>query len=163
MKMRRSDLAMTPEWAWALLEKGEYGILATVGEDSMPYGIPVSYVVDNGKIYIHSAQEGRKVDNMNFCPNVSFTVIGRTKPVFINYFTAYFESVVVTGKATNIEDEAIKSDILFKLTKKYLPDHLDAAAKTISHLCKRTKIVEITVENISGKAKLPKDENDWQK
>ena len=155
--MRRSDRQMSPEWAWELVKHGEYGILSTMGPDNLPYGIPLSYVVYDNKIYFHSAHDGRKITNLNFCSDVSFVVVGKTQPIYDNNFTTYFESAIVTGKIINIEDEDLKKDILFKLAKKYLPDYMGFAEASIEYSLKRTKIMCIEVETISGKAKLPKN------
>ena len=37
--MRRSRQLLTPEQAWALLEKGSYGVLAVQGDGGWPYAV----------------------------------------------------------------------------------------------------------------------------
>lgn len=161
MQMRRVDRAMSQEWAWSLLAKGEYGILATIGEDHIPYAIPLSYIVDEQKIYFHSALEGRKITNITFCQDVCFTVVGRTHPVYDHNFTTYFESVIITGTMFTVEDPKEKTRILYKLAEKYLPGFLDYAEPAIKKSLARTGVLGIKVREITGKAKLPKSEQAW--
>lgn len=159
--MRRSDREMSSDWAWGVVEKGEYGVLSSLGPDQCPYAVPLSYVVMDKKIYFHSADKGRKIDNLNFCSKVSFVVVGRTKPVYLKNFTTYFESAIISGQIFFVEDMNLKTQVLLNLCKKYLPDYLDFADKAISQSISRTKILGLEVETITGKAKRPKEENYW--
>ena len=56
--MRRKERQLPEEEAIRLLKDGEYGVLATYGEDGWPYGVPISYVYDDRRIYVHGAQTG---------------------------------------------------------------------------------------------------------
>ena len=68
-EMRRKDRQLLQEDAMAILMKGEYGILSTSGEDGSPYGVPVSYAVGNGKIYIHGTVAlGRRLTTSKAIP-----------------------------------------------------------------------------------------------
>lgn len=49
--MRRKKRALTDEETLSIIRKGEYCVLATVGEDAQPYGIPLSYVYIDGKFF----------------------------------------------------------------------------------------------------------------
>ncbi len=51
--MRRTDRLLSREEALQILQKGEYGILATAGSDGQPYAVPLSYVVIDNNIYYH--------------------------------------------------------------------------------------------------------------
>lgn len=154
--MRRKDRAMPEQAAQALLASGEYGVLATVGEDGLPYGVPLSYVLWQGRIYFHCAQEGRKVDNLAFCPQVSFTVVGQTQPVYAKNFTTWYESVMAFGTVERVVDEDEKFQALYALAQKYLPDHLDKAEGDIRHSLARTAVYRLTIAQLSGKAKQPR-------
>ncbi len=48
---RRKDREINSEVATELLNSAECGTLSTVGEDGQPYGLPISYVYKNGRIY----------------------------------------------------------------------------------------------------------------
>jgi nitroimidazol reductase NimA-like FMN-containing flavoprotein (pyridoxamine 5'-phosphate oxidase superfamily) len=155
--MRRKDRMLSEAEAWEILERGEYGTLGTVCEDSTPYNTPVSYVVIDQCVYIHCAKTGRKLDNMRREPRVCFSVVGEVQPVYHEggNFSTYFESAVAFGTASHVEDEAEKCRTLEALCRKYLPgamEHFDAA---MTHSLAITDVWKIAIEEISGKAKKP--------
>ncbi len=152
-EIRRKDRAMPTEKAYELLEKGEYGILSTIGENNQPYGTPLSYVVVDNNIYFHCAPKGQKLDNIAFESRVCFSIVGKTEPIYDKNFTTYFESVVVYGKAMEIVDNDKKFDILMKIAEKYLPAHMDKAKDDIDGSIARTLIYQISIEHITGKEK----------
>ncbi len=43
-----------------ILYDNQYGLLSTVGMDGYPYGVPISYIYVDGKIYFH----GTNVDSL---------------------------------------------------------------------------------------------------
>ena len=155
-EMRRKDRAMPEEDARNLLENGEYGVLSTVGEDGLPYGVPLSYVVIEDSLYFHCAHEGRKVDAVRAHPRVAFTVVGATRPVYAKNFTTYYESVMVSGTAEEVTGPAAKYEILTALAAKYLPEHMDKADADITRSLPRTAVYRIRIETLTGKAKRPR-------
>lgn len=154
--MRRADRAMPDTAARELLERGEYGFLATVGADGLPYGVPLSYVVLDNRVYFHCAREGRKVDNILHCPDVAFTVVGNTEPVYAKNFTTYYESAMVSGPVSEVTDAAEKFRSLYALAEKYLPDHLGKAGGDIRASFSRTAVYRLEIATITGKAKKPR-------
>ena len=158
--MRRSDRAMPQDWAWQLIEDGEYGVLSLATEEG-PYGIPISYVVRDTSIYFHSAASGRKITALGFCQKASFVVTGRTAPVFTGNFSTYFESAMVHGSLHTVNDPDTKRIVLRLLAAKYLPDHLEHVEQAITHSLSRTLVLCLEPETVSGKAKLPED-GSWQ-
>ena len=153
--MRRKDRALPDEESRALLARGEYGYMATVGADGLPYGVPLSYVTGDGVLYIHCAREGRKIDNLRACDQVAFTVVGATRPVYAKNFTTYFESVMVFGPVSEVTDHAEKYGALRALAAKYLPDHLDKAEGDITRSFERTAVFRLRIDRMTGKAKKP--------
>ncbi len=150
MKMRRSDRQISDEDAVALLEKCEYGFLATVGEEGAPYGIPLNYVYHEGAVYFHGAQEGRKISNIRHHVGVCFTAVGDTR-VLPEKMTTLYESVVVSGRASFLEGEE-KRAALILLCEKYTPDCMDIAHREIEKDFDRTCMVKIAIEEMAGKA-----------
>ncbi|MDR3073224.1 MAG: pyridoxamine 5'-phosphate oxidase family protein [Deltaproteobacteria bacterium] len=152
-KMRRSDKALSPEETRALLDRCEYGVLATADADGQPYALPISYAVLNDAIYIHSALHGQKIDNLKANPKVCFSVVADTQPVWDNDFTTYYTSCVVYGKARLVTDEREKRDALIGLVRKYLPEHMDKAEEIMAQTWKSTLVYAISLEHVTGKAK----------
>ncbi|MCR5812955.1 MAG: pyridoxamine 5'-phosphate oxidase family protein [Desulfovibrio sp.] len=154
--MRRSDRAMSCTWAWQVIQGGEYGVLSLETPEG-PYGIPLSYLVDGGKIYFHCAKEGRKIAALTQNPKASFVVVGRTQPVYTDNFTTYFESAMVHGFVTEVTEPEEKKRLLKLLAAKYLPEQLQQADQAIAHSLTRTMVLCLEPSEISGKAKLPRD------
>lgn len=156
-EMRRKDRKISDEQALDILNIQEYGTLSTVDANSQPYLTPLSYILYDNAIYFHSALVGQKIDNINYNPKVCFNVVGKTKPVYDNDFTTYFESVIVYGNASKVEEDELKIKILMLLCEKYLPEHMDKAQMDISKSLKATAIYKISIEHLSGKAKIAKE------
>lgn len=154
--LRRKDRAMPREDALALLARAEYGVLAVDEGKGWPYAVPLSFVLMDGALYVHSACEGRKIAALERNDRVCFTVVGATKPVYVTDFTTYYESVVVQGRATPVTDEREKYESLIRLAEKYLPEHMDKAERDIRRSFKRTAVVKISLDLVTGKAKRPK-------
>ncbi|MFQ6041354.1 MAG: pyridoxamine 5'-phosphate oxidase family protein [Candidatus Poribacteria bacterium] len=125
--------------AMEILKLGEYGVLATSGEDGYPYAVPLSYVYDNA-IYFHCASTGHKIDNIKYNDKVSFCVVGRAKTL-PDELNVDYQSVIVFGRARIIEG-AEKHSALGKLMKKYAPESKCQTDATV---------VKIEIEHISAK------------
>ncbi|MEN3043000.1 MAG: pyridoxamine 5'-phosphate oxidase family protein, partial [Fervidobacterium sp.] len=116
-KMRRKDREASKQKAFEILSSAVYGTLSTFNGD-YPYGVPVNYVFCDDFIYIHSALEGHKLENIKKFPNVCFTVVKYCKVLPDELSTAY-ESVIVFGKAHIVESEQEKREALEKIGIKY--------------------------------------------
>ncbi len=152
-EMRRSDRLLSRETALKILEKGEYGILATVDGDGQPYGVPLSYVVMDNCVYYHSTNAGgSKHDNILNNKKVSFTVVGDTQ-VLPDQFGTLYESVIVFGEAAVIEyaDEKLKA--FREFIKKYCAEYLAEGEKYIETAGPKAMIVKIPIDRVSGKGR----------
>lgn len=150
-ELRRKDRGMNKTEARELLERGEYGILSTCGLDGQPYGIPLSYcVIDNG-IYFHCALEGHKLEILAGNGKVSFCVVGKTE-VLPDKFATSYESVIVTGRATEVFDEE-KLLGLKGLLPKYSADFIAEGLNYINAKGAQTRVFRVSIDSISGKAR----------
>ena len=109
--MRRLRQEMTTKECIGILEKATAGVLALVGDNGYPYGVPLSYVYHDGAIYFHSAIAGHKIDAIRSEERCSFTVIDNDE-VHPDKYTTYFRSVIVFGRIHIIEDETGKISAL---------------------------------------------------
>ncbi len=119
--MRRKDRQRDASEARAILKNGEYGVLATADAGGQPYGVPLSYILKDDRIYFHSALEGHKIDNIKLNNKASFTVVGRTKPVYDKNFTTLYESVIVFGEVAEVTDDEVKYAVLHALCERKVP------------------------------------------
>jgi len=138
-----------------LLEKAPAGRLGTcLGNE--PYVTPLNFVYDNGKIYFHSAKMGRKLENIKSNPKVCFEVdqlIGIKQGEIGCDFGCYYKSVIISGEARIVESESQKVRILEKLVLKYALKNIRPVLENSK--LERIDVVEIQVENMSGKQCLP--------
>jgi len=152
-EMRRTDRMISQEEAMKVLEKGEYGILATVDEGGQPYGVPVSYIVLDGSIYFHATNAGgHKFDNFTKNSKVSFTVVGNTQ-VLPEQFGTIYESAIVFGEVSAVEDETERLAAFREFLPKYSPAFLTEGEKYIQNAGPKAIIAKISINEISGKAR----------
>lgn len=147
-KMRRSERQADEMTIRQILKAGEYGVFCTLSDDGFPYGVPVNYVFDGEKIYFHCAKSGHKLDNIDGCDKVCFTVVSDCE-VISQKLTTHYRSVVVFGTAKRCEKN--KKKALLLLTQKYSAKFPDKSAQEIERLFDVVEIVEITPIKISGK------------
>ena len=76
-KMRRAERELPEGQAKEILENGSYGVLALAGDGGYPYTVPINYYYTDGKIYLHCAKTGHKLDALKKNPRVSFCVVDR--------------------------------------------------------------------------------------
>lgn len=152
-EMRRKDRLLSQEEAMEVLKKGEYGILATVDAVGQPYGVPVSYVVLDGFVYFHATNAGgSKFDNFTKNNKVSFTVVGDTQ-VQPDQFGTLYESAIVFGEATMVEDETERLAAFRAFLPKYSPTFQAEGEEYIKNAGPQASIVKISIKEISGKSK----------
>ena len=150
--LRRNDRRMEDAAAMALLQRGEYGILSTTDGNGQPYGIPVHYAVMEATIFFHCATEGHKLDNIATNSKVSLCVVGKSCVIPEKFATRY-ESVIVSGNATIVDDPVLRKNALRALIVKYAPNHIPAGEAYMDKLFDRTAVVQITIDHLSGKAR----------
>ena len=150
-ELRRKDRGMSETEARELLERGEYGVLSTCGPDRQPYGIPLSYCVIDNAIYFHCALEGHKLEILTANDRVSFCVVGNTE-VLPDKFATRYESVIVTGRATEVFDGE-KLLGLQGLLPKYSADFIAEGLNYITAKGAQTRVFRVSMDSISGKAR----------
>jgi nitroimidazol reductase NimA-like FMN-containing flavoprotein (pyridoxamine 5'-phosphate oxidase superfamily) len=167
-EIRRKEKQLTVEECKEILTKAEYGTLATMGADGYPYAVPINYVFQNGNIYFHCATMGHKLENIGNCSNVSFNVVTDVLVIPLipekdvdkndfkfNGFDTNFNSVIIFGKAREVLEEE-KMDGLRALLTKFLNEdeygkYKQAGIKYIKNSLKRTKLIKIDIEHMTGK------------
>lgn len=154
MTMRRSDRALTQEQANDLLTTAHVGRIA-MAVDGEPYVVPVNYFYHEGKIYVHAALTGRKLDMIKSNPRVCFEVdeMIAVKPgERACEYGAYFRSVIAYGNASLMADGQEKAKLLNDLTKRYAPhDHFSSVTEEDA---KHVAVIVIELNEISGKGRL---------
>ena len=139
----------------SVLHRAHVGHLGTLHPDGYPYVTPIHYLYMDGKIYIHGTDVGQKVENLLRDPRVGFAVydggayqIAAQPKTACNVNTEY-ESVIITGKARLIEDEALKYRVLQEVVRKYVPSMEQYPMPEASVAV--TGVIEMEIETITGK------------
>lgn len=157
--MRRSDREQSREFSLALMDRCTHGVAAiSTGEDT-PYCLPLSFVRVEDHLYFHCAKEGRKLDLLRRNPRMCITFVGDDEPAFVPpaMYTTYFESVIVTGTASEVSDDREKIAALEALCRKVTPDHMgECFHQAIENSLAVTGIWRVDMDQIIGKAKLKK-------
>jgi len=152
--IRRTARALTADQAREILARAAHGVLATVGADGWPYAAPVNHVLSADTLYIHSALEGHKLDNIAHEERVSYcAVAGAT--VLPQALSTLYESAVVFGRAALVTDPAEKRRALELLAVRFCGSLTPQAENAIATDGPRTAVVRIRLERITGKARRP--------
>lgn len=150
MNMRRSAQALAQEQTLAILERAPYGILGLVDKTGQPYTVPLHFVMKNGRLYFHCAKEGYKMDCIRYNSRVSVSVVEKSAVVPEIASTDY-RSATAQGYARLVEDAEEKRQILELLLQKFCAGFLEEGKREIGGALEKTCIVEITLQEASGK------------
>ena len=148
--MRRFKQALSDEACAGVLKKERRGILSVIGDDGYPYGIPLNFYYDEerGSIYFHSAKVGHKIDAMNACDKVCFTVFEKDGEPTEDW-SFYVDSVICFGHAHELEGED-KERAARLFGAKYFPTK-EELEREMGEPFTRVRMTEIKIEHMSGK------------
>ena len=149
-EMRRKEKMKTYEEAVQILGECTNGVLSVTGDDGYPYGVPVSYIYHDGKIYFHCAGEGHKLDAIKADSRVSFTVVGADE-IAPEKFTTMYKSVIAFGRASIIDTDEEKMAALNLIREKYSGNFPKEGAAYIEKFWDKTTVVVIEIEHMTGK------------
>lgn len=143
-EMRRKDRELSKEEAKEILKNGKYGVLSVIGEDGYPYGIPLHYVIIDGKPYFHSTKEGGyKADCMKSNPKISFTVIEPLEGVRC-------KSAILFGKVNLVPEK--RGEVLERMVEKFVPQFAWEQAKGgIPYATDNVEAYELNIDYLTAK------------
>jgi len=150
-EMRRSKQQMSEDAANKILQSATSGVLSLLGDDGYPYGVPISYVYADGKLYFHSARTGHKVDAIHQNAKASFTVVVQDDIVPEKYTTLY-RSVIAFGSVHIAEDEAERVRGVQLLAEKYNPGASETDWRKEMADCPSFIVLVMDIAHITGKA-----------
>lgn len=148
--MRRIKQQLTQEECEKILERGRTGVLAVLGDDGYPYTVPINYYYTDGKIYLHCAKSGHKLDAIRSNPKVSFCVVERDD-ILQEKFTTLFKSAVAFGKAEILSDKEEMRSSVTALSEKYCSDFLDEVPAEVERGFDILCMIKINIEHLTGK------------
>ena len=150
-EMRRNKQLLAEDVSREILERNTSGVLSLLGDEGYPYGVPLSYVLVEDKIFFHCAKTGHKIDAIRSCEKASFCVIDQDKIVSEEY-TTYFRSVIAFGRVHILESDEEKMNAIRILATKYSGDQgaegIDKEiGKHFANLC----MIQFDIEHLTGK------------
>ena len=154
-QLRRADRAMSEQRAYAMLEQGFSGHLATVGADGYPYCIPLLYIRMDGEIYVHTGSaRGHLRMNVERDPRICFEIDEPDQVFDYGRFECdsglAYRSVVLFGKIRIAGERAVKQRFCEALMEKYgKPD--STRPKGFFPRIDAITVYAIAVERMTGK------------
>ncbi len=154
--MRKAARRQSEAWALDVFDKAPYVTVSMTRPDGTPYGVPLSLVRKDARtFYFHCADEGEKIDCMNFNPVVSLSAVSKCTPKYEeikNNFTEYYHSAIALGRAEMVMDDEEKVEALRLLCERFLPKYMEHFDEAIERSLNRTTIIRITlIEPAVGK------------
>lgn len=172
--MRRKDREMGREFALKIIDNSEYGVLSVIDADGAPYAFPLSLVRKEDSLYFHSAQGGKKVEIFENNPIVTVVFVGKIKipelfttevldsfledekkasTLTSKVFTTEFESAIVNGHISLVDNEQEAIEALRLLSEKYTPSKMKYFDMAVKSGLSRTNIYRIDINSITAKRK----------
>ena len=148
-KMRRTNQQLSDEETKQILRSGQTAVLALHGDDGYPYAVPLNYVYADGKLYVHCAKAGHKLDAIRRDPKLSLVVIERDD-VVPEKLATYYRSVIAFGRARILEDADEKRRAAEVLGLHYY-NVPEAVQKEIESTWNALVCIEITIDHLTGK------------
>ena len=149
-EMRRKNQQLSLGEAEKVLMRGTSGVLSLLGDDGYPYGVPLSYVFDQGKLYFHCAKAGHKLDAIRREEKCSFCVVDQDQ-IVPEKFTTYFRSAIAFGRVRILEDDGEKRAAAVKLVQRYCPGDEAGLERELEESWNALCLLEMTVEHLTGK------------
>ena len=146
--MRRKDKEVSRDLALEIIDRCNYGTLATIGEHV--YAVPVSMARDGEVLYFHGAKEGHKATNLNQNPNCCVSFVGQTN-IPKGEFDISYESAIVFGKAIEVIENGEKIHALKVISEKYTPNNMANFDKVVEGAISRVAVWKISIDTVTGK------------
>jgi len=130
------------------------GMVAEGPGGPAPYVVPVFSALRGGRLYVHCAEEGKKLELLAANPRVCVEVdecrgiFPADKPCA---FTSVFRSVIGFGTARRVEEGEAKREALDLLMAKYAGRPTAAGFEFSDATLLHTVILEIELDELTGK------------
>ena len=148
--MQSKEFLETPEEMEKLLQEETTGYLGLCA-DGEPYVVPLNHAYVDGKILVHCATTGKKLDYIRANPQVCYTV-GRQSGVVRRHAEGKpchmdSDSVICYGTARIVEDLEERKAVLDAFYLHYRPDAKGLALESVAKCC----AIEIQITEMTGR------------
>lgn len=131
------NISMSKKMEEEFLYGGRILRLATINQDGTPHVVPIWYLYENGKIYIHTEASSIKVRNIRRNNNVAMCVD-------VGEFYYDLKNVILRGKARIPKDEELATRTAEKIQVKYFGSCSHPQAR--EYLSKKANNIVIEIE-----------------
>jgi nitroimidazol reductase NimA-like FMN-containing flavoprotein (pyridoxamine 5'-phosphate oxidase superfamily) len=136
----------------AVINASEICFVGMADTEGVPYVLPMNFSYFGGAVYLHSAQEGRKIDILKRNPNVCITFCSTGKltcqhPDVACSYSMHAISVLAWGRVTFEEDFEEKTNMLNLFMKHYSGKTFHYGAPAVRNV----KMWKVIVETMTCK------------
>ncbi|MCI5971744.1 MAG: pyridoxamine 5'-phosphate oxidase family protein [Anaerococcus sp.] len=163
--MRRKDREKDKTFALGIIDKVSFGVMTIVDDG---YSIPLSFARDGDYLYFHGAKIGEKNRLLEKENHVRIVFVGdnylpdpirqeeimKEPKKLAKLFTLKYESAIVEGTCSLIEDKKERDLALTLICKKFYPDLDDYIKMAVDMNGDITACYKIKIEEISGKSNI---------
>ena len=163
--MRRKDREKDKTFALGIIDKVSFGVMTIVDDG---YSIPLSFARDGDYLYFHGAKIGKKNRLLEKENHVRIVFVGdnylpdpirqeeimKEPKKLAKLFTLKYESAIVEGTCSLIEDKKERYLALTLICKKFYPDLDDYIKMAVDMNGDITACYKIKIEEISGKSNI---------
>ena len=163
--MRRKDRKKDKNFALEIIDKVSFGVM-TIVENG--YSIPLRFARDGDYLYFHGAKTGLKnsllekeghvrivfVGDNYFPDSISHEEIMENPKKLAKLFTLKYESAIVEGTCSLIEDKKERDLALTLICKRFYPNLDDYIKMAVDMNGDITACYKIKIEEISGKSNI---------
>ena len=144
------------EAAYRILDEG---FLCHIGfvVDGQPFVIPTSYGRKDDSLYVHGSAASRMLRHMKDAMPVCITVTlldGLVLARSIFNHSMNYRSVLVLGKATQVDDPAEKIEALRLLSEHIIPGRWADSRQPNERELKQTSVLRVPIEEFSAKVRV---------
>jgi len=152
--MRRKDKEMTNiKEINGIIREANFCNVA-MSKNNTPYLVPMNYGFHEPYIYLHSANEGLKIDILRRNPQVCIGIVGYVKlekSSDVCKTSMKYNSVIIFGKAEFLTDKDEKSKALTHIVQHYEQDVSRDKLNFDEYELNRVTVLKVRIEKITGK------------
>ena len=147
MPMRNQKFALTREETLDVIRRTDHAVLSLADGTGEPYGVPITPILLDGKIYFHGAGMGDGPRG-----SICWIAQDRTNQPKLS---VDFVSAIASGPIRIIKDKAEKTAIMRKILERHTPsvDINKEMSARLEKIDKYTNVFEMKIEHLTGKAK----------
>ena len=139
-----------------VIRRTDHAVLSLADGTGEPYGVPITPILLDGKIYFHGAGmgDGRRNADIQQNPRGSICWIAQDRTNQPK-LSVDFVSAIASGPIRIIKDKAEKTAIMRKILERHTPsvDINKEMNARLEKIDKYTNVFEMKIEHLTGKAK----------